>query len=154
MGNQSKKEQDAIKELALLRQQIARLESFDSNRKRTEEKLRESEEKYKTITDAATAAIVMIDGRRKIVFWNPAAERIFGYSVDEAIGMYAVASGIYTHLGLPPNILGSKIVTDLALNGLEGLVGASFVVEPDPIKAAELLDNRIKTKRQALGLEP
>jgi len=71
-----------------------------------------------------------------------------------AIGMYAVASGIYTHLGLPPNILGSKVVTDLALNGLEGLVGASFVVEPDPIKAAELLDNRIKTKRQALGLEP
>ena len=71
-----------------------------------------------------------------------------------AIGMYAVASGIYTHLGLPPNILGSKIVTDLALNGLEGLVGASFVVESDPIKAAELLDNRIRTKRQALGLEP
>jgi PAS domain-containing protein len=86
MGSQSKKEQDAIKELALLRQQFARLESLDSNRKRTEEKLRESEEKYKTITDAATAAIVMIDGRGKIVFWNPAAERIFGYSVDEAVG--------------------------------------------------------------------
>jgi PAS domain-containing protein len=102
MGSQSKKEHDTIKELALLRQQIARLESLDSNRKRTEEKLRESEEKYKTITDAATAAIVMIDGRGKIVFWNPAAERIFVYSVDEAIGMYAVASGIYTHLGLEP----------------------------------------------------
>ncbi|MDH3393120.1 MAG: anaerobic carbon-monoxide dehydrogenase catalytic subunit, partial [Desulfobulbaceae bacterium] len=31
-----------------------------------------------------------------------------------AIGLYAVACGIYTHLGLPPNILGSKTVTDLA----------------------------------------
>ena len=69
-----------------------------------------------------------------------------------AIGLYAVASGIYTHLGLPPNILGSKTVTDLALNGLEDLVGATFVVEPDPIKAADLLDARIKTKRVALGL--
>lgn len=69
-----------------------------------------------------------------------------------AIGTYAVASGIYTHLGLPPNILGSETVTDLALNGLEGLVGATFVVEPDPVKAAELLDARIASKRSALGL--
>ncbi|MDH3348664.1 MAG: anaerobic carbon-monoxide dehydrogenase catalytic subunit [Desulfobulbaceae bacterium] len=69
-----------------------------------------------------------------------------------AIGLYAVACGIYTHLGLPPNILGSKVVTDLALNGLEGLVGASFVVEPDPIKAAELFDKRIIAKRKGLGL--
>ena len=69
-----------------------------------------------------------------------------------AIGMYAVASGIYTHLGHPPHILGSKIVTDLVLHGLEDLVGASFVIEPDPVKAAELLDTRIRTKRLALGL--
>nr|WP_319396274.1 anaerobic carbon-monoxide dehydrogenase catalytic subunit [uncultured Desulfobacter sp.] len=69
-----------------------------------------------------------------------------------AIGTYAVASGIYTHLGLPPNILGSQTVTDLVLNGLEDLVGASFVVEPDPIKAAELIDIRISAKRTALGL--
>lgn len=69
-----------------------------------------------------------------------------------AIGLYAVACGIYTHLGLPPNILGSKVVTDLALHGLEGLVGATFVVEPDPLKAAELFDARIRGKRQALGL--
>lgn len=69
-----------------------------------------------------------------------------------AIGMYAVASGIYTHLGHPPHILGSKTVTELALHGLEDLVGASFVIEPDPVKAAELLDSRIRTKRLALGL--
>ncbi len=70
-----------------------------------------------------------------------------------AIGMYAVASGVYTHLGLPPNILGSETVTNIALDGLEGIVGASFVVEADPVKAAELLNARITTKRLALGLE-
>ncbi len=69
-----------------------------------------------------------------------------------AIGLYAVACGIYTHLGLPPHITGSKNVTDLALNGLEGVVGASFAVEPDPFKAAELIDARISSKRKALGL--
>lgn len=69
-----------------------------------------------------------------------------------AIGMYAVASGISTHLGLPPHITGSKTVTDLALNGLEGIVGATFMVEPDPVKAAGLIDARIAAKRKALGL--
>jgi len=71
-----------------------------------------------------------------------------------AIAMYAVASGVYTHLGLPPHILGSKTVTDLALHGLEDLVGATFVVEADPVKAAELLDKRIRDKRVGLGLKP
>ena len=70
-----------------------------------------------------------------------------------AIGLYAVASGIYTHLGLPPNITGSETVTNLALGGLEDVVGACFAVEPDPFKAAELIDTRIRTKRTALGLD-
>lgn len=69
-----------------------------------------------------------------------------------AIGLYAVASGIYTHLGHPPHILGSSVVTNLAVSGLEDLVGASFVIEPDPVKAAELFDARITMKRLALGL--
>ncbi|MDP2848650.1 MAG: anaerobic carbon-monoxide dehydrogenase catalytic subunit [Humidesulfovibrio sp.] len=69
-----------------------------------------------------------------------------------AIGLYAVASGIYTHLGHPPHILGSSVVTNLAVSGLEGMVGASFVIEPDPVKAAELFDARIRMKRLGLGL--
>jgi len=69
------------------------------------------------------------------------------------IGTYAVASGIYTHLGHPPNITGSPIVTNLALGGLDDLVGACFAIEPDPFKAAKLIDERIKLKRKGLGLE-
>lgn len=68
------------------------------------------------------------------------------------IGLYAVASGVYTLLGVAPPILGSKLFTDLALNGLEGVVGATFAVEPDPFKGAELINARISAKRKALGL--
>ncbi len=68
------------------------------------------------------------------------------------IGTYAVASGIYTHLGHPPNITGSKLVTELALKGLDEVLGACFCIEPDPYKAAILLDERIRQKREALGL--
>ncbi len=68
-----------------------------------------------------------------------------------AIGLYAVASGVYTHLGLPPHILGSSMITTLALKGLDDVFGACFAVEPGPLQAAELIDERIKAKRLALG---
>ncbi len=70
-----------------------------------------------------------------------------------AIGTYCVASGIYTHLGHPPNITGSEVVTNLAINGFDDILGACFGIEPDPFKAADLIDARIKDKRKALGLE-
>ncbi|WP_136809255.1 anaerobic carbon-monoxide dehydrogenase catalytic subunit [Desulfosediminicola flagellatus] len=69
-----------------------------------------------------------------------------------AIGLYCVASGIPVQIGTPPQITGSKLVTDLALNGLEDVFGASFLVEPDYAVAAEKMDERIKAKRRALGL--
>ena len=68
------------------------------------------------------------------------------------IGTYAVASGIATHLGHPPNITGSELVTNLAVSGLDDLVGGCFLIEQDPFKAADLIDDRIKNKRMALGL--
>jgi anaerobic carbon-monoxide dehydrogenase catalytic subunit len=71
-----------------------------------------------------------------------------------AIGLYAVSSGIYTHLGLPPNITGSELITNLALGGLNDVVGACFGVEADPFKAAEAIDQHISAKRTALGLTP
>ncbi|MBF0387259.1 MAG: PAS domain S-box protein [Candidatus Omnitrophica bacterium] len=57
-----------------------------SERKRAEEALRQSEEKIRSVTDSAQDAIVMMDPKGSISFWNPAAERIFGYSAREAIG--------------------------------------------------------------------
>ena len=73
-------------EIVHLKRRIAELESLEQHYRRTQEQLCESEAKCQTITDAATAAIVMMDGEGKITFWNPAAERIFGYSQEEAIG--------------------------------------------------------------------
>ena len=68
------------------------------------------------------------------------------------IACYAVASGIFTVLGVAPPVLGSKTVTDLLLNGLEAHLGAKFAVEPDPHKAAALIIEHIEGKRRGLGL--
>ncbi len=54
--------------------------------KRAEEALRESEEKFRAISNTAVDAILVMDNDGKISYWNPAAERMFGYTSNEAIG--------------------------------------------------------------------
>ena len=49
-------------------------------------KNRESEEKFRLITESAKDAIVMMNNVGRVVFWNRAAEEIFGYSSEEIIG--------------------------------------------------------------------
>ena len=69
-----------------------------------------------------------------------------------SIGTYFVASGVYTVLGIPPKIFGSKNVLALLSDKLQGVVNATFAVEPDPVKAADLLEAEIERKRRALGI--
>jgi PAS domain S-box-containing protein len=45
-----------------------------------------NEARLRAITDSAQDAILMMDPESRISFWNPAAERIFGYTSAEAIG--------------------------------------------------------------------
>ena len=69
-----------------------------------------------------------------------------------SIGTYFVASGVFTVLGIPPKILGSPNVVNLLTEGLNGLVNAAFAVEPDPVKAADILESVIEKKRKGLGI--
>jgi len=46
----------------------------------------ESKEQIKLITNSVQDAIIMIDNRGLITFWNPSAEKIFGYEKSEVIG--------------------------------------------------------------------
>jgi PAS domain S-box-containing protein len=55
-------------------------------RKQAEEALRASEERFRVVAESAPDAIISIDSQGKIIFWNHVAERVFGYSVEEAIG--------------------------------------------------------------------
>lgn len=54
--------------------------------KSIEQDLAASEQRLRAITDAARDAVILIDDDGAISYWNPAAERIFGYSVFEALG--------------------------------------------------------------------
>lgn len=49
-------------------------------------KLQRSEKRFKAILDTATDAIISIDEDHKIILFNNAAKKIFGYSAHEVIG--------------------------------------------------------------------
>ncbi len=48
--------------------------------------LRDSEEKFRQISGSAQDAILMMDDQGRLTYWNAAAERIFGFAADEAVG--------------------------------------------------------------------
>ena len=51
-----------------------------------EKALKSSEERYRSVVAASVEAILIIDIRMKIVFWNRAAEGMFGYTAEEIEG--------------------------------------------------------------------
>ncbi len=56
------------------------------NNSRTLEALEESEQRFRTVTETATDAIVCANERDEVVLWNSAAESIFGYAAEEIVG--------------------------------------------------------------------
>ncbi|MDA8100087.1 MAG: anaerobic carbon-monoxide dehydrogenase catalytic subunit [Nitrospiraceae bacterium] len=69
-----------------------------------------------------------------------------------AIGTWAVAAGLPTHLGVVPPVLGSKVVTQVLTSATKDLFGGYFIVETDPVKASEALVAAMAERRRGLGL--
>ncbi len=57
-----------------------------TQKKLMERELKENEVKFRGITNSVRDAIILADDQAKVTHWNPAAEKIFGYSNKEAIG--------------------------------------------------------------------
>jgi PAS domain S-box-containing protein len=56
------------------------------SRRRAEAEVRARESRLRAMLEAALDAVVTMDARGCVIGWNPAAERIFGYEVGEAMG--------------------------------------------------------------------
>jgi len=69
-----------------------------------------------------------------------------------AIGTWAVAAGLPTHIGVVPPVLGSKVVTEVLTSAAKDLFGGYFIVETDPVAAAEKLIAVMGERRKGLGL--
>ncbi|MBF0208551.1 MAG: PAS domain S-box protein [Oligoflexia bacterium] len=86
-----------------------------TTQKKIESDLRESNARLNAITQATQDGIVTTDAEGRIIFWNPAAERILGYSENEAIGQNL-------HLLLAPGLFHSKYKQALSQFSLTGEV--------------------------------
>lgn len=60
--------------------------ALEDERKRVEERLRESEERFRVLTRTANDAIIVCDEKGVISFWNKGARDIFGYTEEEILG--------------------------------------------------------------------
>ena len=57
-----------------------------SFRKRAEKALMESEEKYRTVLEANPDPVVVYDIEGKVIYFNPAFTRVFGWNLEERLG--------------------------------------------------------------------
>jgi len=57
-----------------------------TKRKQIADALERSEQTFRAISNAAVNAIIVMNNDGNISYWNPAAEKIFGYTSEEAIG--------------------------------------------------------------------
>jgi PAS domain S-box-containing protein len=57
-----------------------------SERKQVEQALRESAEQLKAVVETAVDGVILIDAHGRILVFNPACERLFGYSAKEVMG--------------------------------------------------------------------
>jgi carbon-monoxide dehydrogenase catalytic subunit len=71
-----------------------------------------------------------------------------------SIGFYFVASGVYTMIGHPLPMMGSKDLFRYLTEEIEQEVGGKWAFELDPIEAAHKMLLHIDNKRKALKLRP
>jgi PAS domain S-box-containing protein len=57
-----------------------------TGRKLMEQALRDSKEKFHGIANSVRDTIILVDDEARVIYWNPAAEKTFGYSAEEATG--------------------------------------------------------------------
>jgi two-component system cell cycle sensor histidine kinase/response regulator CckA len=88
MRDQYKTKRQLVNELGELRRRIAELETAETERKRVEEALRESEERYRNIVELAPDGILTVSLKGVATSCNSAFLKLAGFSRDEIVGVH------------------------------------------------------------------
>jgi PAS domain S-box-containing protein len=119
--------------------------------KQLEDALRTNEEMFRAISTSAMDSIILIDKNDEVVYWNPAAEKTFGYTKEEAMGndlakLIIPPQGYKPHLKLLKKLTqGSSPEVHLELTALRK-DGAEFPME---LSATSV---KLKGKNYMLGI--
>jgi PAS domain S-box-containing protein len=108
-----------------------------TERKKFEYILKEKEERFRSVVQSVNDAIITMDSKGDIIFWNNGAHKIFGYDYEEVIGK-------------PVTFLMPEIYRDAHRNGLKRFAATG---EPHIIgKTVELSGTRKDSTQFPLGL--
>ncbi len=88
MEDEGKTRDQLLDELKALRQRAAELERSEGQRKQVEDDLMAAREYARNIIDSSHDMIISVDNDRKIVEFNQAAEKTFGYRKEEVLGKH------------------------------------------------------------------
>lgn len=69
-----------------------------------------------------------------------------------ADGCFGLALGLPLHLGLPPFVTGSKMVTKVLTEDMKELTGGQVIINADAKESADILEKIIEEKRSALNI--
>gem|GEM_PF-609166 len=81
-----------------------------TDRVRLEERLRKSQERYRSIFNYSPLAIIVFNDRAEIVDWNKKAEDIFGWKKEEALGKNIIELLVPEHLRGEIQLIAERIL--------------------------------------------
>lgn len=117
-----------------------------TERKEAEKALQESEERYRTLIDSATDAILTIDLTGIVTSWNKGAQKMLGYTPEEIIGKDCAAMVVPDEFREEQQEVAMKVVEVGFVDGYEtDLIAKDGVRVPVEMAVSALVDHEGNT---------
>jgi PAS domain S-box-containing protein len=119
-----------------------------TGRKKVEEALRESEERFRVLAESLPEGIIAVDAQGSIVFWNTGAQNLFGYTRNEVLGKPSTVLIPERYHQIEKKIL--QALQQQSLSAFKGRIRRGFCKRKDGVEFANEISTGPWPTRQGL----